>query len=65
MDYYENIKKELIELDIGLLIVNAGIYRPGDFTQINTDVQESMLDANVYHVAAFVKKFLPGLIGRS
>jgi hypothetical protein len=32
MDFYENIKQELVSLDIGLLIVNAGIYRPGDFT---------------------------------
>ena len=31
---------------------------------MKTEVIESMLDTNVYHVAAFVKKFLPGLIAR-
>ena len=31
MEFYETIKTELSEFDIGLLIANAGIYIPGLF----------------------------------
>ena len=63
MDFYEDILKES-SLDIGLVICNAGIYRPGPFVQIESDIMESMLDTNVYHVAAMIKKFLPKLLKR-
>lgn len=53
-----------MELDIGLLIANAGIYIPGKFFEIDGSILESMLDANVYHVAAIIKKFLPQLVQR-
>jgi hypothetical protein len=34
MEFFEQIKNEVLNLDIGLLIVNAGIYRPGSFIEI-------------------------------
>lgn len=65
MEFYEDIRKEVGNLEIGLMIVNAGIYRPGPMHKVESSVIESMLDANVYHVGAFVKKFLPALTSRT
>ena len=64
MEFYEEVRKEVGDKDIGLLIVNAGIYHPGKFWQIDAEVHEAMLDCNVYQYAAFLNLFMPQLIAR-
>lgn len=64
MAFYEKIREEVGDKDIGLLIANAGIYHPGRFWKIDAEVHESMLDCNIYHVTALLRTFLPQLKAR-
>lgn len=62
MDYFEDIKKRVADLEIGMVIVNAGAMHTGRFEKQTGLGLQQMLDANVYHFAAMLKKFIPVLI---
>jgi short-subunit dehydrogenase len=65
MEYFETIKRNVKDLDIALLVVNAGCMSTGRFDKITSINLQQMLDANVYHFAAMLKKFIPNLLARS
>ena len=62
--------EELVELvkraqiDIGLLVVNAGHFMMGDFAEAKADEMQALLDLNMYHPTAMLKKFIPILTER-
>ena len=58
MDYFETIKTKVADLDIGLLAINAGAMQTGRFDKQSDIGLQQMMDANVYHFAAMLKKFL-------
>lgn len=64
MQFYEEVRTEVGDKHIGLLVVNAGIYHPGKFWQIDAETHEAMLDCNVYQYAAFLNLFMPQMIAR-
>ena len=59
MKFYSDIAQECKELKIGLVIANAGIYRPGKFIDTLAELHQDMLDANIYHVVGLIHSILP------
>ena len=45
-----------------MLIVNAGIMTIDKFVESPAQVQQNMMDVNVYHVAFMCRTFLPQLV---
>ena len=62
--------EELLELvkraqiDIGLLVVNAGHFINGDLVEAKADEMQALMDLNMYHPTAMLKKFIPILTAR-
>ena len=61
MRFYEDIAQQCSDIDVGFVIANAGIYSAQSFDKASNDVNQDMLDANIYHVSALCHKFLPKL----
>lgn len=54
-DYFEGIRRQVADLNIALLVVNAGAMATGRFVKQPESALQQMLDANVYHFAAMLK----------
>ena len=52
------------DLDIGLLVLNAGVGNSGHFLTVEPKQLQDMLDINCYHVGALIQKMLPMLSNR-
>ena len=61
---------ELIELvkraqiDVGLLVVKAGHFMMGDLAEAKASEMQALMDLNMYHPTAMLKKFIPMLTER-
>ena len=64
LKFYEDIFDKLKDLDISLLINNAGVMNNGLLTDISLREATDTLDVNVTHVAMMTKKFLNKLLSR-
>jgi len=65
MDHYRRILEETKDLDISLVIPNAGYYKTGRQDHLPVEVIEQMLDVNIYHVGAVTKLFYQRLLDRT
>ena len=61
MRFYEDIVQQCSDIDVGFVIANAGIYSAQAYDKASNEVNQDMLDANIYHVSALCHKFLPKL----
>ena len=50
---------QMQDLDIGLVVLNAGVANDGRFEFNDSIKLQAMLDANSYQVGAFINEFLP------
>ena len=57
MEFYNDILCKVSDLDIGLVVVNAGVMNHGGFEKIETEKLQQMLDVNVYQYAALAHMF--------
>jgi uncharacterized protein len=64
MDYYTKIVNKVNDKDIGLVVLNAGLFTAGRFELSTLQENQNMIDCNVYHVSALLKKFVPQLVAR-
>lgn len=65
MEYFdEKILNQVTDIDISLVIVNAGFMHQGPFQKQTGESLQKMLDANVYHAAAMLNKFIKVLEAR-
>lgn len=58
MDYYGQISEKVEDLDIGLLVVNAGVAYDGRFEHTDPSKLQKMIDVNSYQVGALINHFL-------
>jgi len=65
MDHYRRILDETEDLDISVVIPNAGFAKIGRYDKIPEEVIQQMLDINIYHVGAVTKLFYPRLLART
>lgn len=63
--YKETIAKQLADIDIAILFVNAGFAMVGCFHENHDDEIERMIDSNVSHVAYTTKVLVKQMIGRN
>ena len=62
--------EELLELvkraqiDVGLLVVNAGHFMTGDLAEAKVEDIQALMDLNLYQPTAMLKKFIPILTAR-
>lgn len=61
MAFYDDIMEKVKDLDIGLVILNAGVANFGYFLKTETEKLQEMIDTNAYQVGALISKFLPVL----
>ena len=61
LEYYKHIKGKLMQIDIGLLVLNAGMGTRDPLGVCDPKLSQNLLDANVYHVAILLKLMLPQL----
>ena len=54
MAFYENIMKQVKDLDIGLVVLSAGVCHEGIIDKQNPADQQAMLDINSYQVGAMM-----------
>ena len=64
MDFYDNICSQVRDLDIGFLVINAGVFKPQIFEETSKTVLQELLDVNVYHVVGMLEKFKKGILER-
>ena len=64
MAFYMNIVEKVKELDIGLVIINAGISNYGNFINVSAPQLEQMINVNSYQVGSMLSQFLPRLKSR-
>ena len=64
MAYFRQLRAQVQDLDIALLVVCAGFKRADWFKNVPTEGLQRMLDLNVYHYCGMLKTFLPGLVAR-
>ena len=48
MDFYDKIMSQVQDIDIGLVVVNAGVANHGSFLKSGIELHEQTLDVNVY-----------------
>ena len=58
---YQNLAKNCADLDVSIVIANAGVMIVGDFINFPSEKSQSMLDVNAYHYVMIHKTFLPML----
>ena len=64
MKYYDRIMSEVQDIDVGLVIVNAGVANVGKVAEIEIEKLEQMLDVNVYQYSMLTHKFASRLEAR-
>ena len=50
-----------MQMDIGLLVINAGVIQKGKLSNASLKEVQALMDVNMYHPTAMLKKFLPRL----
>jgi len=48
MSFYDNIMSQVKDLDIGLVIINAGVAETGAVADLEAEKLQALLDVNVY-----------------
>lgn len=48
LSFYNDLVSKVCDLDIGLVVLNAGVHNTGNFTELGMDQLQQMLDVNVY-----------------
>lgn len=61
MALYDKILEQVKDLDIGLIVLNAGVSNEGYYLKVETQKLQEMLDTNCYQVGAMIQKFTPKL----
>ena len=56
MDFYQRIIDQVQDIDIGLVVLNAGISNKGYFLKADPKVQQTTMTVNTYHVGATLLK---------
>eukprot|EP00347_Sterkiella_histriomuscorum_P020875 403336131 len=62
--FYEDIYAQIKELDIAMLINNAGVMNNGTFLETDFEKIKATIDVDVLHVNQMCSRFLPKLINR-
>jgi 17beta-estradiol 17-dehydrogenase / very-long-chain 3-oxoacyl-CoA reductase len=62
--FYTQLYNKLKDLDISILINNAGVMTNGAFDQVDIKQSADMLDVNVTQVIMMTKKFIQQMIDR-
>ena len=57
--YDEAIMEKVKDLDIGLVVLNAGVANFGYFDDVESIKLQEMIDTNVYQYGALLNKFTP------
>ena len=65
LSFYQNILSEVEELDISIVIANAGVLLIGPVEEMKANRQCGMIDVNLYHYVMMHKIFLPKLLSRT
>ena len=52
-------------IDVSILIVCAGLLSTGSLENVEPEEGQAVMDVNMYHPTAIIKKFLPELIERA
>ena len=61
MAFFDAIIDQIKDIDVGLVILNAGVAYTGYFSSTESAKLQEMLDTNVYHVGALAAKMMPRL----
>ena len=56
MAFYDAIVDQIKDIDVGFVVLNAGVSNSGYFAITESTKLQEMLDANVYHVGALAFK---------
>ena len=64
LPFYENLYRQLDDLDIAILINNAGVMNNGPLGEVEPKKLKDTIDVDVIHVALFTNYFLPILLKR-
>ena len=48
IEFYNEIMSKVSDLDIGLVVLNAGVLNSGYFSKAEADKLQQLLDVNVY-----------------
>ncbi len=64
IDFYNKICDQTKDIDLSMLILNAGIMNTGTLDKRTAQSQQDMIDTNVYHPVMLAKLLLPRLIAR-
>lgn len=65
VEFYEKLVERCADIDVSIVIVNAGIMTVGDFDKMPGDVAQTMIDVNSYHYAMTQRLFLDRLLVRA
>lgn len=61
MDQYKDLVAKLVDLDVSIVVINAGVMIVGNFDNFDPEVSQSMLDVNAYHYAMLHRLFMDQL----
>ena len=61
LNFYRDIMNKVKDLDIGLIVLNAGIMNVGYFDKKSGRQLQEMMDVNAYSLCILLKMFLPQL----
>lgn len=64
LEFYKKISQQLDDIDMSILILNAGVLGVGSIEESSAKSQQEMIDTNVYHVVILAKLLLPRLQSR-
>ena len=59
MSFYNDLLDKVKDIDIGLVVLNAGVCNSGLYLKTESEKMQEMIDTNCYQVGALVSKFLP------
>ena len=65
LGFYRNILDQVQDLDISIVIANAGVLLIGSVEKTSASRQCGMVDVNMYHYVMMHKLFLPKLLRRT
>ena len=64
-EYYRSLEQKCADLDIAIVVANAGVMTVGEFDKIPARVSQEMIDVNSYHYAMMQRIFLERLLERA
>ena len=62
LTFYRNLLNVVKDIDISIIIANAGLLNVGDFESSKSSIFTNMIDVNLYHYIMMHKVFLPKLL---